>query len=91
MSKHQDPRDDAKAEALRRQGELHCRPDDVQDELFRTNEFFDPRDLVQVKYEMLRRARSMGCRSPRQRHRSGSRGPCSITLKKRFRRLACPA
>lgn len=60
MSKHQDPRDDAKAEALRRQGELHCRPDDVQDELFRTNEFFDPRDLVQVKYEMLRRAQVDG-------------------------------
>ncbi len=60
MPKHQDPPDDAKAEALRRQGELHSRPEDVQDELFRTNEFFDPRDLVQVKYEMLRRAQVNG-------------------------------
>jgi hypothetical protein len=56
MPDHPDRHDDAKAEALRRQGELHSRPDDVQDELFRTNEFFDPRDLVQVKYEMLRRS-----------------------------------
>ncbi len=60
MPKRPDPRDDAKSEALRRQGELHSRPDDVQDELFRTNEFFDPRDLVQVKYEMLRRAQIDG-------------------------------
>ena len=35
-------------------------PKHVQDELFRTNEFFDPRDLVQVKYEMLRRAQVEG-------------------------------
>jgi transposase len=60
MPKRPDPRDDAKAEALRRQGELHSRPDDVQDELFRTNEFFDSRDLVQVKYEMLRRVQIDG-------------------------------
>jgi transposase len=60
MPERSDSRDDAKAEALRRQGELHSRPDDVQDELFRTNEFFDPRDLVQVKYEMLRRAQVDG-------------------------------
>ena len=60
MPKRQDPRDGGKAEALRRQGGLHSRPEDVQDELFRTNEFFDPRDLVQVKYEMLRRAQVDG-------------------------------
>lgn len=60
MPIHEDPRDDSKEEALRRQGELHSRPDDVQDELFRANEFFDPRDLVQVKYEMLRRAQVDG-------------------------------
>lgn len=46
---------DAKAEALRQQGALHPRPDSVQDEAFRQGEFFDSRDLVQVRYEMLRR------------------------------------
>jgi transposase len=45
----------AKGEALREHRVLHGRPDDVTDELFLTHEFFDPRDLVQVKYEMLRR------------------------------------
>jgi transposase len=48
-------RRDAKAEALRAQGTLHPRPNAVRDPLFASHEFFDPRDLVQVKYEMLRR------------------------------------
>lgn len=32
----------------------------MRDELFRSNAFFDPRDLLQVKYEMLRRVREDG-------------------------------
>ena len=35
-------------------------PEQVTDELFLTQEFFDARDLVQVKYEMLRRVQSEG-------------------------------
>jgi transposase len=46
---------DAKSGALRQTGALHPNPEDVHDEAFRRNEFFDPRDLVQVRYEMLRR------------------------------------
>jgi transposase len=46
---------DVKADMLRRQGALHPNPEAVQDEAFRQEEFFDPRDLVQVRYEMLRR------------------------------------
>jgi transposase len=49
------PRRDAKAEALRAQGALHPRPDAVRDPVFGSHEFFDARDLVQVKYEMVRR------------------------------------
>ena len=45
----------AKAEVLRRQGALHPHPDAVHDKAFRQGEFFDARDLVQVRYEMLRR------------------------------------
>jgi len=44
-----------KARALREQGVLNPDPHRVRDELFQDNDFFDPRDLVQVKYEMLRR------------------------------------
>lgn len=48
-------RADPKSDALREQGALNPRPERVTDELFRQSEFFDPRDLPQVKYEMLRR------------------------------------
>lgn len=49
---------DPKTDALREEGTLHPRPEAVTDPRFREGEFFDPRDLVQVKYEMLRRART---------------------------------
>jgi transposase len=49
------PPTDAKTQALRQQGALHPNPEAVQDEEFRRGEFFDPRDVVQVRYEMLRR------------------------------------
>ena len=51
---------DAKFEALQQQGTLNPRPKEVRDELFLQDEFFDPRDLVQVKYEMLRRVQAEG-------------------------------
>lgn len=51
---------DSKLEALRQRGTLNPRPQDVTDELFVEGGFFDPRDLVQVKYEMLRRVQSDG-------------------------------
>ena len=51
---------DAKFEALQQQGTLNPRPKQVRDELFLQDEFFDPRDLVQVKYEMLRRVQTEG-------------------------------
>ncbi len=49
------PKSDAKSAALRAEGALNPRPERVGDPKFRTGEFFDPRDLVQVRYEMLRR------------------------------------
>jgi transposase len=44
-----------KTDALRQRGSLNPRPQAVRDPLFASGEFFDPRDLVQVKYEMVRR------------------------------------
>jgi hypothetical protein len=41
-------------QALRAQGAAHPHPQAVTDSLFRDSAFFDPNDLVQVKYEMLR-------------------------------------
>jgi transposase len=54
------PNPDAKLQTLQQQGTLNPRPEDVRDELFLQNGFFDPRDLVQVKYEMLRRVETDG-------------------------------
>jgi len=45
---------DDKSELLKEEGALHPNPDKVSARLFVENDFFDPRDLVQVKYEMLR-------------------------------------
>ena len=45
---------------LQQQGTLNPRPSAVTDELFLQDSFFDPRDLVQVKYEMLRRVQTEG-------------------------------
>lgn len=53
-------REDPKVEALRAERSLNPRPEAVQDERFRGSEFFDARDLVQVKYEMVRRVRVEG-------------------------------
>jgi transposase len=50
----------AKHKELRKQGCLHPHPDTVTHELFVQQEFFDPADLVQVKYEMLRSVRAEG-------------------------------
>jgi transposase len=45
----------SKTDALREEGTLNPTPEKVRDPKFRESEFFDPRDAVQVKYEMLRR------------------------------------
>ena len=49
-----DPRKAEKRRRLRQHASLNPRPEGVTHPLFRGNEFFDPHDLVQVKYEMLR-------------------------------------
>jgi transposase len=52
---------DEKLKALRESRTLHPHPEQVRDPLFTSGSpFFDPRDLVQVKYELLRRVRVDG-------------------------------
>ena len=51
MSRSEDP----KARFLASRGALHPHPERVRDPLFQGSDFFDPRDLVQVRYEVLRR------------------------------------
>jgi transposase len=47
-------------ETLSAQGAANPRADAVSDPLFRESAFFDPNDLVQVKYEMLRSVQKDG-------------------------------
>ena len=53
----QDHPSDDKAKRLRQQSNLNPRAEKVTDPLFEQDAFFNPRDLMQVKYEMLRRVR----------------------------------
>jgi transposase len=51
---------DPKSEALAQDGILNPNPGAVRDVLFASNPFFDAKDLVQVRYEMVRRHRVDG-------------------------------
>ena len=53
----QDDSPRSKDQALRAEGTRHPSPETIRDSKFQAGEFFDPRDVVQVKYEMLRRVR----------------------------------
>jgi len=48
---------DPKTESLKKSGTFNPRSEKVRDALFKSHDFFDARDLIQVKYEMLRRVR----------------------------------
>jgi transposase len=48
-------RTNSKTAALIEEGTLNPSPENVRDPKFQASDFFDPRDLVQVRYEMLRR------------------------------------
>lgn len=45
---------DTKAQRLRQSGTLNPHPNSITDPLFHNSPFFDPRDLLQVRYEMVR-------------------------------------
>jgi len=54
------PSDDSKHAELSRRGALHPHAEQVTDPLFNREPFFDRRDSVQVKYEMLRSVQAEG-------------------------------
>lgn len=58
MARH--PKPDPKHQALEESGTANPHAEHVHDPAFAQNDFFDPRDLLQVKYEMLRRVRTEG-------------------------------
>lgn len=62
---------DLKRETLRHLGALNATAEAVSDEHFSSHEFFDSYDLVQVKYEMLRRVRIDGASVSQAAHNFG--------------------
>jgi transposase len=58
MARH--PKPDPKRKALEESGTVNPHAEHVQDPAFAQSDFFDPLDLLQVKYEMLRRVRTEG-------------------------------
>jgi transposase len=85
------PKPDPKALALQQQGCLNPHPEQVTDELFRTREFFDPRDLLQVKYEMLRRVQTEGMPVNRSAATFGFSRPSFYQAQATFQQGGLPA
>ena len=80
-----------KIDALRQQGCLHPHPEKVTDELFISSEFFDACDLLQVKYEMLRRVRVDGRSVSRSAARFGLSRPSFYQVQKAYEEGGLPA
>ena len=80
-----------KVTALRESRCLNPHPEQVTDELFQTREFFDPRDLVQVKYEMLRRVETEGLPVNRSAAAFGFSRPSFYQAQASFQQGGLPA
>lgn len=77
-------------QALRAQGAAHPHPEAVTDPLFRDSAFFDPNDLVQVKYEMLRSVRQEGRSVVEAAYASGLSRPVFYVTQELFEREGLP-
>lgn len=73
-----------KRRSLEQHGCLNRRPERVRDPLFAEHDFFDPEDLVQVKYEMLRRVRVEGEEVSATVARFGFSRPSFYAARERF-------
>jgi transposase len=88
MAKRDQP--DPKTQTLIRHGTLHPHPEQVKDPLFGQHDFFDPRDAVQVKYEMLRRARMDRWSASRAAEQAGFSRPTFYEAQAAFQRAGIP-
>lgn len=85
------PPPDPKSLALRQQGCLNPHPERVIDKLFQSRDFFDARDLVQVKYEMLRRVETDGLPVNRSAAAFGFSRPSFYQAQASFQQGGLPA
>lgn len=81
---------ESKRKILRSLGALHHHPEQVQDALFQQDGFFDPHDLVQLKYEMLRCVRVDGKPIRRAAKDFGFSRPSVYQARAAFQRAGLP-
>jgi len=84
------PLPDTKVQALQTEGTLNPTPERVCAPLFGASDFFDARDLVQVKYEMLRRVAHDGHAVARVAQAFGFSRPAFYQVQAAFRRDGLP-
>jgi transposase len=77
-------------QTLSAQGTNHPHPEAVTDPLFRDSAFFDPNDLVQVKYEMLRSVQEEGRAVVEAAQSFGLSRPVFYVTQELFRREGLP-
>ena len=84
--KHKTHNQQHKIEGLKKHRVLNPHPHKVSDPLFRdpSCEFFDPHDLLQVKYEMLRSVEQEGCSVSEATRRFGFSRPCFYQARAAF-------
>jgi len=85
-----DPNDGAKRRELGRRRALHPHPERVTDALFQGDPFFDRRDAVQVKYEMLRSVRVEGRSVRRAAEQFGYSRPTFYEARAAFEQAGLP-
>ncbi len=81
---------DSKSLALRQHGSLNPHPEEITDALFRDDPFFDARDLVLVRYEMLRRVRVDGLSISQAAMAFGFSRPAFYQAQKTFEEQGLP-
>ena len=74
---------DTKTQRLQQSGTLNPSPEKLVDPLFADTEFFDPRDLLQVRYEMVRRCEEASLRETAERF--GASAPTCVRANRAFR------
>ena len=88
MARHQ--KTDPKLTSLKESGTANPHAQDVLDPAFAGSDFFDPRDLVQVRYEMLRRVRTEGQPIAETAKRFGVSRPTFYKAQADFERAGMP-
>jgi transposase len=78
-------RGDGKLQRLRDGRTDNAHPEKVRDPLFLTNPFFDAQDLLQVRYEMVRRVRADGRPVARTAAEFGVSPPTFYLAQRRFK------